>query len=90
MEILERLDGRGIIITANGDNCDFVSRFFAPQSGIPEDPVTGSAHTTLVPYWSKRLGKIKLTAHQISIRGGELLCSNLGERIGIAGKSIFT
>jgi len=87
MENLGKLDGRGIIITAKGENADFVSRFFAPQSGITEDPVTGSAHTTLVPYWSEKLGKIKLTAHQLSERGGEIFCSNLGERIGIAGLS---
>jgi PhzF family phenazine biosynthesis protein len=87
LNILGKLDGRGLIITAKGDNTDFVSRFFAPQSGIPEDPVTGSAHTTLVPYWSEKLGKIKLSAYQLSERGGEIFCTNFGERIGISGKA---
>lgn len=85
MELLKTSDCRGVIITAKGNDVDFVSRFFAPQSGIPEDPVTGSAHTTLVPYWSERLDKIKLSAHQLSSRGGELFCCNYGERIGISG-----
>ena len=64
--------GRGLIVTAPGDDCDFVSRFFAPQSGVPEDPVTGSAHSALVPFWAERLGKTILQARQISARGGEL------------------
>ena len=65
---------RGVIVTAPGDDCDFVSRFFGPQSGIDEDPVTGSAHTTLTPYWAERLGKTELSARQISARGGYLTC----------------
>lgn len=89
MNILGKSDGRGVIITARGDKADFVSRFFAPQSGIPEDPVTGSAHTTLVPYWSKRLNKTRLLAHQVSERGGELHCINLGNRVEIAGKALL-
>ncbi len=78
-------DGRGVIITAHGNDVDFVSRFFAPQAGIDEDPVTGSAHTTLTPYWSKVLNKDVLTARQISRRGGMLVCRNLNERTEISG-----
>ena len=74
------------IVTAPGDGeADFVSRFFAPAKGVPEDPVTGSAHCTLVPYWAKRLGKLALTAHQVSQRGGELFCRDRGERVEIGG-----
>jgi len=67
---------------------DFVSRFFAPQVGIPEDPVTGSAHTTLTPYWSARLGKCELTAMQLSKRQGHLRCRQVGSRVEIAGKAV--
>jgi PhzF family phenazine biosynthesis protein len=88
MTLLSKLPVRGVIVTAKGGETDFVSRFFAPQSGIPEDPVTGSAHTTLTPYWSERLGKQQLTARQISPRGGELACRNLGERIEIGGQAV--
>ncbi len=84
---VEKVKTRGIIVTAPGKEVDFVSRFFAPQSGIPEDPVTGSAHTTLTPYWSRRLGKNALTAQQLSARGGFIKCTNLGERIEISGKA---
>ncbi len=78
--------GRGLIVTAPGDGtCDFVSRFFAPQSGIAEDPVTGSAHCALAPYWAERLGKTELHARQISARGGELWCEIARERVKIAG-----
>ncbi len=80
---------RGVIITAPGTNNDFVSRFFAPQSGIDEDPVTGSAHTTLTPYWSKRLGKTELTAQQVSPRGGYLKCKLLDDRVEISGQGAF-
>jgi PhzF family phenazine biosynthesis protein len=83
------LPARGIIITARGANTDFVSRFFAPRFGIDEDPVTGSAHTTLTPYWSKQLGKTELTARQISLRGGYLKCKLLGERVEISGQGAF-
>jgi PhzF family phenazine biosynthesis protein len=85
---LTQLDRRGIIVTAPGEREDFVSRFFAPSKGIPEDPVTGSAHTTLIPYWSQRLGKTKLFARQISSRGGELWCQDLGSRVKIGGRAV--
>lgn len=75
----------GTIVTAPGNNCDFVSRFFAPRVGVPEDPVTGSAHCVLTPYWAKRLGREKLHARQISARGGELWCELAGDRVKIAG-----
>ena len=81
------LDYLGLIITAKGASADFVSRFFAPRAGIPEDPVTGSAHCTLVPYWSKRLGKKQLRALQVSARGGELFCVDEGARVLIGGKA---
>jgi PhzF family phenazine biosynthesis protein len=77
-----------VIVTAPGKECDFVSRFFAPSAGIPEDPVTGSAHCTLVPYWAKRLGKTNFRARQISRRGGELRCELDGQRVKIAGKGV--
>jgi len=82
------LDRLGVIVTAPGRDCDFVSRFFAPGVGIPEDPVTGSAHCTLVPYWAKRLGKTSLFARQVSSRGGELWCADQGERVRIAGHCV--
>jgi PhzF family phenazine biosynthesis protein len=88
MEKVAALDQWSVTATAPGDDCDFVSRFFAPAKGITEDPVTGSAHTVLTPYWSERLGKKKLFARQISQRGGELWCENLGSRIKIAGRAI--
>jgi len=78
----------GVIATAPGREVDFVSRFFAPRAGIPEDPVTGSAHCTLIPFWAARLGKTSLHARQVSARGGELFCENLGERVKIAGRAI--
>ena len=84
---LLELDCTGIIATGPGDKCDFVSRFFAPRMGVPEDPVTGSSHCTLIPYWAKRLGKNKLRAHQVSARGGELHCEDLGERVTIGGQA---
>lgn len=84
---LSKVDSRGIIITAKGDDVDFVSRFFAPQSGIPEDPVTGSAHTTLAPYWSEKLGKTEMTAIQLSGRKGHLWCRISGNRVEISGKA---
>lgn len=86
--LLDQLDCRGVIVSAPGATVDFVSRFFAPQCGIPEDPVTGSAHTTLTPYWSKALGKPILSARQLSPRGGDLICEDHGERIKIAGKAM--
>ncbi|HTR29258.1 MAG TPA: PhzF family phenazine biosynthesis isomerase [Puia sp.] len=84
---LAHIDARGIIVTAPGENADFVSRFFAPQSGIDEDPVTGSAHTTLTPYWAGRLGKTKLTAIQLSARGGWLECELIADRVLITGQA---
>ncbi len=86
--LLSQLDCRGVIVSAPGSEVDFVSRFFAPQSGIPEDPVTGSAHTTLTPYWASVLGKTKMTAKQLSQRGGDLSCEFLGERVKISGKAV--
>ncbi len=88
MSKLVAVDCRGTIVTAPGKDCDFVSRFFAPHAGIPEDPVTGSAHTNLIPYWSRRLGKKKLFARQISRRGGELWCEDRGARVGIGGRAV--
>jgi predicted PhzF superfamily epimerase YddE/YHI9 len=88
MAALMQLDGLGVIATAPGENCDFVSRFFAPRAGVPEDPVTGSAHCTLVPYWAQRLGRPKLHAFQVSPRGGELFCEHSGERVAIAGRAV--
>ncbi len=85
---LKKLECLGVIATAKGDECDFVSRFFAPAVGINEDPVTGSAHTTLIPFWSEKLKKSKMIAKQISKRGGELLCENKGERVVISGKAV--
>ncbi len=85
---LAGLDRLAVIVTAVGEQADFVSRFFAPSAGIPEDPVTGSAHCSLIPYWSKRLGKSQLHAFQISKRGGELWCTDLGERVLIAGRAV--
>jgi len=84
---LARVD-RAVLITAPGRDCDFVSRFFAPGYGIPEDPVTGSAHCTLVPYWSARLGREQLFARQVSARGGELWCQDRGARTRIAGHAV--
>jgi PhzF family phenazine biosynthesis protein len=79
---------RGIIVTAKSTEFDFVSRFFAPSVGVNEDPVTGSAHTMLIPFWAKELGKNELTAKQVSQRGGILYCKYLGERVEIGGKAI--
>ncbi|CAF4725058.1 unnamed protein product [Rotaria sp. Silwood2] len=77
-----------VIVTAPGDKVDFVSRFFAPSAGIPEDPVTGSSHCSLTPYWAERLGKNQLHAYQISTRKGELWCENQGDRVLISGKAV--
>ncbi len=79
---------RGIIVTARSEKFDFVSRFFAPAVGVSEDPVTGSAHTMLIPYWSEILGKTGLIAKQVSVRGGILHCRNLGDRVEIGGKAV--
>lgn len=86
--LLAQVGGRGVIVTAPGNDVDFVSRFFAPQTGINEDPVTGSAHTALTPYWAKLLGKKTLTARQLSARGGELVCTDNGDRVEISGHAV--
>jgi predicted PhzF superfamily epimerase YddE/YHI9 len=77
----------GVIVTAPGDKTDFVSRFFVPRAGIAEDPATGSTHCTLVPYWAEKLGRAKLSARQVSARGGEMFCEALGDRVKIAGEA---
>lgn len=82
-------DSFGIIITAKGTDCDFVSRFFAPNAGVDEDPVTGRAHCTLIPYWAEKLGKSKLTARQLSKRTGEIDCEFCGERVLIGAKAVL-
>lgn len=81
--------GKPVIVSAPGDHVDFVSRFFAPTSGVPEDPVTGSAHRILTPYWSERLGKARLDARQVSSRGGSLTCEDRGDRVLVAGDVRF-
>lgn len=86
MAKLVEIYGLGLIATAPGNDCDFVSRFFAPKHNIPEDPVTGSAHTTLIPYWAKKLGKTEMFARQVSARGGAIWCQHRGDRVTIAGK----
>jgi PhzF family phenazine biosynthesis protein len=86
--LLLSTDARGIMVTAKGNEVDFVSRFFAPAVGVNEDPVTGSAHTTLIPFWSKRLNKTEMTALQLSERGGQLWCNLSGDRVLIAGKAV--
>ncbi|MBM3483805.1 MAG: PhzF family phenazine biosynthesis protein [Alphaproteobacteria bacterium] len=88
MAVLGRLKTRGVIATAPGERADFCSRFFAPGVGVPEDPVTGSTHCQLTPYWAKRLGKATLSAHQVSARGGELRCTLKGARVEIAGTAV--
>lgn len=75
----------GIVATAKGTSCDFVSRYFAPNAGIPEDPVTGSSHCTLIPFWSERLNKTEMAAKQLSKRGGSLYCKDCGDRVEIGG-----
>ena len=86
---IARLDTFALIATAPGRDCDFVSRFFAPGAGVNEDPVTGSAHCTLVPYWAGRLGKSKLHARQVSARGGELFCELRGDRVAMSGRAVL-
>jgi len=78
-----------VIVTAKGDDADFVSRFFAPEVGVPEDPVTASAHCTLISYWAEKLGKNELFARQVSQRGGELFCELRGERVKIGGDAVL-
>ncbi len=86
---LARLDERrGVIVTAPGESADFVSRFFSPRLGVPEDPVTGSAHCMLAPFWAERLGKEDLHAHQVSARGGAVRCTVAGDRVRLAGRAV--
>jgi predicted PhzF superfamily epimerase YddE/YHI9 len=87
-ERIAALDAFAVIVSAPGDTVDFVSRFFAPGQGIPEDPATGSSHCTLAPYWAARLGKYELSARQVSQRGGELACELRGDRVMIAGQVV--
>ena len=84
----KKLDSRGIIATARGDSCDFVSRYFGPNFGIDEDPVTGSAHCLLTPYWSDVFGKLEMEARQISPRGGEIHCSLENDRVVLTGSAV--
>ena len=88
LERVAALDAFAVIVSAPGSDVDFVSRFFAPKAGVPEDPVTGSAHCTLVPYWAGRLGKPRLKARQVSPRVGELDCELRGDRVSIGGKAV--
>jgi predicted PhzF superfamily epimerase YddE/YHI9 len=88
MEKIRRLDARGLLATAPGEDCDFVSRCFFPRFGIDEDPVTGSAHTTLAPFWAERLKTNPLTARQISNRGGKVHCRIAGDRISLGGNAV--
>jgi predicted PhzF superfamily epimerase YddE/YHI9 len=90
LSILEKLHPAGVAITAPGKEVDFVSRYFVPSYGIPEDPVTGSTHCSLTPYWAQRLGRNKLRARQVSERGGELWCELAGDRVVISGKAVLT
>lgn len=85
MDELKKVDALGVIATAQGNSVDFVSRFFAPNAGVPEDPVTGSAHSTLIPYWKEQLGKTDLVARQVSARGGTLYCTDLGATVKMRG-----
>lgn len=90
MAAIARLDRPGVIVTAPGDETyDFVSRYFAPAKGVPEDPVTGAAHCMLAPYWGKRLGKTALRAFQASRRGGEIVCRLMGNRVELEGSCVF-
>ena len=86
--LLSKIDAIGIIVTAPGKEVDFVSRFFAPACGVPEDPVTGSAHCNLIPYWAEKLGKTELHAYQLSARKGELWCEFKDERVLMSGKAV--
>ncbi len=89
LNLLENIDGRGVIVTSKGEYSDFVSRFFAPKCGVNEDPVCGSAHCTLTPYWSNRLNKTKLVARQLSTRGGLLRCELVDNRVLISGQAVM-
>ena len=86
--MLMQLDRRGVVATAPGDDADYVLRFFAPKNAVPEDPVTGNVQTALVPFWSRKLGKPRMTVRQLSARGGAMVCEDHGERISIAGRAV--
>lgn len=88
LEAIARLGTTGLVITARGSEHDFVSRYFVPGGGIPEDPVTGSTHATLVPYWAEKLGRMKMVAFQASVRGGRLTCELSGDRVLIIGQAV--
>ena len=88
-DAVSKLDGQGLIISSSSNQYDFVSRYFCPKFGINEDPVTGSAHTTLIPYWSEKFGKDSLTAKQVSKRGGKLFCQNKKDRVLIGGNAVL-
>lgn len=88
LDAVEELDAAGLIVTAPGRAVDFVSRYFAPRLGVPEDPVTGSAHCALVPYWAERLGRTHFEARQLSARGGALRCELRGDRVRIGGQAV--
>lgn len=89
MAKIAELPYQEVIITAKGDDCDFASRMFAPRIGIPEDPVTGAIHCSLVPFWAREFGKNELFARQISKRGGELFCESSGDRVKIGGNAVM-
>lgn len=87
-KVLAQLNARGVIASAKGNTVDFISRCFFPAAGIDEDPVTGSAHTTMTPYWAKKLAKTQMSALQLSARGGALTCEYLGDRVNISGQAV--
>jgi predicted PhzF superfamily epimerase YddE/YHI9 len=87
--MIELNDGLGVIVTAKSNNVDFVSRCFYPKLGVNEDPVTGSAHSNLIPFWSRKLNKNRMVAKQLSKRGGTLYCEFCGDRVKISGKAIL-
>ncbi|MDD4843963.1 MAG: PhzF family phenazine biosynthesis protein [Anaerotignum sp.] len=88
-KVLELQDGLGLVVTAKGENYDFVSRCFFPKLGVNEDPVTGSAHSSLIPFWAKKLEKESMVARQVSLRSGKLHCKNAGERVLISGSAVL-
>jgi len=88
IDALARMEAFGVVVTAPGESADFVSRFFVPKTGVPEDPVTGSTHCNLIPFWAERLGRTRMRALQVSPRGGELFCALKGDRVEIGGKAV--
>ena len=89
MGFIAGMQGDGLIVTAPGDDSDCASRYFAPHAGIPEDPVTGSAHCLIAPFWAGRLGKKEIAARQVSARGGDLWCTWVDDRVLIAGQAVL-